>query len=247
MIPSLAPCFTGTLHRFKDALALPGDHASSIAGRDLLERPVVEELMARFAATHPGGDRRALVSMWTHWHFGALIIPTTAAVLLLDRRLPVDLDSVRIALEEDGRTEAVIVADDGRARRAGGSGRFSGLFEGHIEPLVDHFAAHFRVSPRLLWTNAATIFDWVLQQAAAFDGVRQDALDEGHAVLEGKIDGRGRPNPMFGAMQWREQDGQTIRRRKVCCLRYLLPGMADCGTLCPLPARSREGDRLVSH
>jgi len=246
MIPSLAPCFTGALHRFKDALALPGDHASSIAGRDLVERTVAEEFMARFAATHPSGDRRALVSMWTHWHFGALIIPTTAAILLLDRSLPVDLDSVRIALQEDGRTEAVIVPDDGKSRGADASGRFSGLFDGHIEPLVGHFAAHFRVSPRLLWTNAATIFDWTLQQTAAFDGVHRDALDEGRAVLEDKTDGRGRPNPMFGAMQWREKDGQTIRRRKVCCLRYLLPGMADCGSLCPLPARGRERGRVVS-
>jgi ferric iron reductase protein FhuF len=247
MIPSLAPCFTGTLLRFKDALALPGEHASSIAGRDLLESEVAERLVSRFAAIHPGGDRRALVSMWTHWHFGALIIPTTAAILLLDRNLPVDLHSVRVALQEDGRTEAVIVTDDGKARGAKASGRFFGLFSGHIEPLVEHFAAHFRVAPRLLWTNAATIFDWTLQQTAAFDGVRRDALDEGRAVLESKMDARGGSNPMFGAMQWREQDGQTICRRKVCCLRYLLPGMADCGSLCPLPAGSRGLQVAATH
>lgn len=247
MIPSLAPCFTGTLLRFKDALALPGEHPSSIAGRDLLDVDVTEDLLSRFAVLHPGGDRRALVSMWTHWHFGALIIPTTAAILLLDRNLPVDLDHVRIALQDDGRTEAVIVADDGGAREVDRSDRFAGLFAGHVEPLVHHFAAHFRVSPRLLWANAATIFDWTLQQAAAFDGVCRSALDEGRSVLESKLDTKGCSNPMSGIMLWREQDGQMVRKRKVCCLRYLLPGMADCGSLCPLPAPSRRRGTAASH
>lgn len=241
MIPSLAPCFTGTLLRFKDALALPGEHATSIAGSDLLDAGVAEDLMARFASLHPGGDRRALVSMWTHWHFGALIIPTTAAILLLDRNLPVGLERVRIALQDDGRTEAVIVADDGGSRETDRSGRFADLFSGHVEPLIDHFAAQFRVSARLLWTNAATIFDWTLQQASIMDGVCRSPLEEGRSVLEIKSDATGRLNPMSGAMLWREQDGQKIRKRKVCCLRYLLPGMADCGSLCPLPERSRRG------
>ncbi len=247
MIPSLAPCFTGTLLRFKDALALPGEHASSIAGSDLLDARVAEGLMARFAAVHPGGDRRALVSMWTHWHFGALIIPTTAAILLLGRNLPVGLEHVRIALQEDGRTEALILANDGHSLKPDGKGGFADLFQGHVEPLVESFAAHFHVSPRLLWTNAATIFDWTLHQAAAFDGVRRSALEEGHNLLESKFDKRGRPNPMSGVMAWREQGGQRVRKRKVCCLRYLLPGMSDCGSLCPLPERSRGHGTVTTH
>jgi ferric iron reductase protein FhuF len=239
MIQSLAPCFTGTLLRFKDALALPGEHPSSVAGRDLLDGEVAERLLSRFAQLHPGGDRRALVSMWTHWHFGAVIIPTTAAIVLLRRDLPVGLDRVRIAVQEDGRTEAVIVGDDGATRGAGSSDRFAPLFAGHVEPVIRHFADRFRVSPRLLWTNAATIFDWTLQQTEAFAEACPAMLREGRALLEGRADTSGRPNPMFGAVLDREQDGRTIRRRKVCCLRYLLPGVADCGSLCPLPARSR--------
>jgi ferric iron reductase protein FhuF len=239
MIHSLAPCFTGTLLRFKDGLALPGEHASSIPGRDLLDTRVAERLLSRFANNHPGGDRRALVSMWTQWHFGALIIPTAAAILLLDRDLPVDLERARIALHEDGRTAAVVVTDDGMSRRAGATNRFSRLFDGHVEPLICHFADHFSVSPRLLWVNASTIFEWTLQQVAAFDGACPAALGESRALLQSRTDVRGRPNPMFGAVQYRDQDGQPVRRRRICCLRYLLPGMEDCGSLCPLPARSR--------
>jgi ferric iron reductase protein FhuF len=239
MIHSLAPCFTGTLLRFKDGLALPGEHASSIPGKDLLDTRVAERLLSRFADTHPGGDRRALVSMWTQWHFGALIIPTVAAILLLDRDLPVDLDRVRIALHEDGRTAAVVVTDDGKPQGAGATDRFSRLFDGHVEPLIRHFADHFSVSPRLLWTNASAIFEWTLQQVASFDKACPAAMGESRALLESRTDVKGCPNPMFGAVQYRELDGQRVRRRKICCLRYLLPGIEDCGSLCPLPARGR--------
>ena len=244
MITSLAPCFTGTFLWYKDLLALPGEHASSISGRDLVDFRITESLLSRFAETHPGGDRRAIVSMWTQWHFGALIIPSTAAILLLDRNLPVALDRVRIALHEDGRTSAIILPDDGESLRTGAADRFSELFGGHIGPLIDHFSGQFRVSRRVLWTNAATTFEWTVQQASALGAIFPSALSDGRALLESRTDTTGRPNPMFDAVQWRERDGQPVRTRRTCCLRYLLPGIEDCGGLCPLPtAGRRRGQR----
>ena len=239
MISSLAPCFTGIFLWYKDGLSLPGEHDSSIPGRSLLDAKFADELLSRFAETYSGADQRAVVSMWTQWHFGALIIPTTAAILLLDRDLPVELDSVSLALHEDGRTAAIILPSDGESRRADATDRFSRLFDGHIEPLVDHFASHFRVSRRLLWTNAATVYEWTLRQAGAFKQVCPEAMAEGRALLERRTDASGRPNPLSGAIQYCEQDGQLAPKRKVCCLRYLLPNMEDCGNICPLPARSR--------
>jgi ferric iron reductase protein FhuF len=234
MIPSLAPCFTGIFLWYKDGLALPGENACSIPGKDLLDKHVVEDLLCRFARTHPDSDRRALISMWTQWHFGALIIPVTAASLLIDRDLPVGLEHVSIALHEDGRTAAIVLPHDGGTRCPSATERFSCLFEGHIEPLIEQLSSHFRVSRRLLWTNAATIFDWTLQQAEALNA-SPTSLSEGRSLLSCKTDVYGRSNPMFGALQYIEEGEQTIRRRKVCCLRYLLPGMSDCGSLCPLP------------
>jgi ferric iron reductase protein FhuF len=241
MISSLAPCFTGTFMGFKDALALPGEYEASLEGRALLDPQVTEKLLGRFAGVHPGADRRALVSMWTQWYFGALVIPVTAAIVLLDRDLPVELERVRIAFHEDGRVAAIVVADDGTSCGAGMPNRFSRLFMGHVDPLIRHLAEHFRVSPRLLWTNAATVFEWTLQQAAAYDDASVEALAEGHALLEARTDMSGKSNPMCGAVQLRHEDGQTFRRRKVCCLRYLLPGVDDCGSLCPLDHGAAAG------
>lgn len=240
MIASLAPCFAGNLHWYKETLALPGTHGGVIAGRSLLEKNVAEELISRFAGTYPGGDRHALVSMWTQWHFGALVIPATAAIVLLDRELPVDLDAIGIVPHESGRTAALVIPDDGRPHPGNATERFSRLFEGHVEPLIRSFAGRFGVSKRLLWTNAAAIFEWTLQQALEVGAPCPAALEEGRALLQRRSGGDGRPNPICGAVGYPLEQGQPVRRRKVCCLRYLLPGVEDCGSLCPLPPTSRQ-------
>ncbi|NBJ13416.1 siderophore-iron reductase FhuF [Microvirga arsenatis] len=238
MIPSLEPCFTGVFTHYKDALALPGEHPSSVRGRELLDASVLDSLLSRFSAVHPGGDRRALVSMWAQWHFGALIIPTTLAALVLDRNLPVDLDRICIAVHEEGRTAAVILPDEGVPRKGDDAERFASLFRGHIEPLIRTLAARFKVSPRLLWNNAADVFEWTLQQAAGAGMAKPDVLEEGRSLLNDRLWAGGAPNPMFGLVRYVRQEEQETRRRKVCCLRYHLPGIACCGSICPLPPPS---------
>ncbi|MGJ4860245.1 siderophore-iron reductase FhuF [Labrys sp. La1] len=240
MIASLAPCFAGNLHWYKESVALPGVHGRLIAGRSLLEKGVAEDLMSRFADTYPGADRQALVSMWTQWHFGALVIPATAATLLLNRELPVDLDAIGIVPHESGRTAALVIPDEGRPHPGDATKRFSRLFEGHVEPLIHNFGARFGVSKRLLWTNAAAIFEWTLQQVLDVGVPGPVALEEGRALLQQRSGGDGRPNPICGAVRYPLEQGQPVRRRKVCCLRYLLPGVEDCGSLCPLPQISRK-------
>ncbi|WP_332685058.1 siderophore-iron reductase FhuF [Bosea sp. (in: a-proteobacteria)] len=234
MLPVLAQCLPEALAWYRDKLALPGAHAGTIPGTDLLDGAVTERLMTRFSKSHPGGDRRALVSMWTQWHFGMLIIPATAAIVVLDRDLPVGLDRIGVAPHEEGRTAALVLADEGE-KRAPRAARFSRLFDGHVAPLIAHFASHFEVSPRLLWSNATAIFEWTLQEFAAAGTAQPEALGEGFALLQSQSGPDGRRNPMFGAVRYPLCDGEPTRQRKVCCLRYLLPGVACCGSLCPLP------------
>ena len=242
MISSLAQRLPEALAWYGDKLVLPGEHPNAIPGADLLGHGAADRLMERFAGAHPGGDRRALVSMWTQWHFGMLIIPTTAAILLLDRDLPVALDEVGLVPHEHGRTAALVVAHEGRPCGANGT-RYSRLFDGHVAPLIAHFAGHFSVSPRLLWTNAAAIFEWALQQVAATGEAAPEALAEGFALLEAHTDARGKRSLMLDAVRYPMQDGEPTRQRKICCLRYLLPGVAHCGSLCPLPEATVARER----
>lgn len=232
MTAFLADRLPEALAAYAGRLVLGDGQGTAMSGRDLLEGPAVERLMARFEAFYSGGDRRALVSMWTQWHFGLLIVPATAAILMLDRDLPLALDEIAIVLHESGRPDAFVLAELGPPNRAGAR-RFARLFDGHVGPLAANLAARFHVSPRLIWSNAAAIFEWALQQVP--DGAGQEeARAEARDCLERRLDPAGQRNPMFDQVRYPLVAGEPVRRRKLCCLRYLLPGVADCGSLCPV-------------
>lgn len=230
-LPSFAARFPEALAWYRDKLVLPDDSREVVSGRELLDGGA-ERLMARFAALYPDSDRRALVSMWTQWHFGALVIPATVATLVCDRDLPIELDRIAIVPQEAGLTSAIVIPDEGAAH-AGGGERFARLLDGHVAPLIAQLAGQFRVSPRLIWSNAAAIFEWALQQVP--DGAGQEeARAEARDWLERRLDPAGQRNPMFDQVRYPLVAGEPARRRKLCCLRYLLPGVADCGSLCPV-------------
>lgn len=234
MIAFLADRLPEGLAAYADRLVLADGQGRAMSGRDLLDGDTVEQLMARFETSHCGGDRRALVSMWTQWHFGLLIVPATAAILMLDRDLPLALDEIGIVPHETGRPDAFVLAELGTPNPAGAR-RFARLFDGHVAPLAANLAARFRVSPRLIWSNAAAIFEWTLQQMP--DGARQaEARAEARDLLERRLDPAGQRNPMFDQVRYPLEQGEPVRRRKLCCLRYLLPGVADCDSLCPVRA-----------
>lgn len=232
-LPSFASRFPEALAWYRDKLVLPGGGQEAVTGRDLLEGGA-DRLMERFAALYPDSDRRALVSMWSQWHFGALVIPATVAILLGERDLPLELDRIAIVPQEAGLTSAIVISDEGASRSADGD-PFARLFEGHVAPLIALLTRQFRVSPRLLWVNAAQIFEWTLQQLPA-DLVDPQALAAAHLRLERRLEPSSQRNPMHEAVRYPMEQGEPVRRRKLCCLRYLLAGVADCGSLCPLHA-----------
>jgi ferric iron reductase protein FhuF len=232
-LPSFAARFPEALAWYRGKLVLPGDARETVSGQELLEG-AAERLMARFATLYPDSDRRALVSMWSQWHFGALLIPATAAILLSDRDLPLELDRVAIAPQEAGLTSAIVIPNEGTLRGADGD-PFVRLFEGHVAPLITLLSGQFRVSPRLLWVNAAQIFEWTLLQVPAALADPQ-ALAAARLRLERRLEPPGQRNPMVDAVRYPVEHGEPVRRRKLCCLRYLLAGVADCGSLCPLHA-----------
>lgn len=239
-LPSFTSRFPEALAWYQDKLVLSGGAGETVSGQKLLAG-AADRLMARFATLYPDSDRRALVSMWSQWHFGALVIPATVAILLCDRDLPLELDRIAIVPQDVGLTSAIIISDEGR-RRVDGRDPFARLFDGHVAPLISHFAERFRVSPRLLWANAAAIFEWTLQQLPA-DHADAEALAAARLRLERRLEPSGQRNPMFEAVRYPVEQGEPIRRRKLCCLRYLLAGVADCGSLCPLHAGCASATR----
>jgi len=85
----------------------------------------------------------------------------------------------------------------------------------HLTPLVDTLARQSGLSRKVFWGNAAHYLEWIVRQ------------------LPGQNPDFALPTPMTDAIRYVEEDGLRVRRRKVCCLRDRIPGIEDCGSLCP--------------
>lgn len=234
----LAGCFAGDLARFAGSIR-PDDGAPHLAGRSLLELATLRGLIERFAATQPGGEPRAVVSMWSQWHFSNVVVPATVAQLLAGVGLPVSLEAGRFVLHENGCTAGVLVVSDGPLARCRAEDGFAALVEGHLSPLIALLAGHFGVSAKLLWNNAAVSLAWSVQQCAGDPRVDREGLLAAQALLTSALTPAGRKNPLDGALRPSALAPMEGCQRKICCLRYLLPGMADCGSFCPLPRHAR--------
>lgn len=239
-LPELAGCFTGSFAYLGGAVQRR-DETEGLPGARLLDEAMLDGLLLRFAERHPGGERQALVSMWSQWHFAAVVIPTVAALLLAHRELPVALPEARFALHDDGRTAAILLRPGATLAPAGRRGRFDALIEGHLAPLVKLLAAHFPVSARLMWANVAVRFAWAVQQCAERPEADRDGIAEAEKLLTTALTPAGARNPLYDMLRPSPLVAIEACQRRVCCLRYLLPGVADCGSLCPLPpARRRQ-------
>jgi len=238
MIPDLAPAFDGPLSFARDSLVLPDDARPAIPCSALRCPVMLGTVMDRFAARFPGGDRHAVASMWSQYYLARLIYPVLAVNLLLDRALPVGLEETSLILTEDGAPDAFRIAHCGRPVAEEGCARYAALVRGHLEPMVAAMAEAGGASPRLFWCNAGHRCDHLL------------------SLLEGRAETAPAAEVLLGLPRWEEawdnplgrslcaapEGGSCSSRRRVCCLRYRLPGFEDGCPSCPLPAIRRKHD-----
>lgn len=237
----LSTIFTGNLAHYRDKLVLPEDEREVVSGCDLLRPHVFDSVIARFGAQYPGGDRRAVVSLWSQWYFSTLLIPSVAAILLLDRILPLPIDGVGVVLDEEKHHPVAFrLPHSGHAApRPDPFERFHALVRCHLAPLITAISRSSGLSPRLLWSNAGGYFEWTVRELASRDPATEAAA-AGERFLQSRAWPDGWRNPLFEPVRYVDEEGERVCRRRICCLRYLLPGMNGCGNLCPL-ARVRSG------
>ncbi|RKK06047.1 siderophore-iron reductase FhuF [Pseudoroseomonas wenyumeiae] len=245
MIESLAPVLQGPLSFARDALCLPDSmpEGEVLPCAALAEPGVLGGLLDRFAARHGGADRRAVVSMWTQYYAVRLVYPVLAANLLLGRDLPLAPEETLLLVGPDGDPRGFCLAHEGGTVAAGGLERFAPLLRGHFAPLVAAVVAEGRIAPRLAWSNIGVRFASVAEMAEQQGLLSEAARADIDAVLERSCWPDGSPNPICGV--YGAACGDTDRRRRVCCLRYLLPDFTGCGCTCPLPAG--RGEALTRH
>ncbi|WP_019905844.1 siderophore-iron reductase FhuF [Methylobacterium sp. 77] len=173
-------------------------------------------------------DRRALVSLWTQYYLPALIIPYFTALSRLGRALPIGFDRVGFELDEAGIVSRFIVAE-ADSRDAEPEPGLDPLIEGHLRPFFDLCHGHYGLSRRVLWCNAGVTADFALRELSIGTAAMVPVQFRVEACL-GRCgaDAFGRC-PLARAFSVGEE-----RRRRVCCMRYKLPGVPSCGALCPV-------------
>lgn len=210
--------------------------SDTIACQDLCDPEHFATTIDRYAARFPGIDRRAAVSLWTMYYFSHLVVGPLAFWLLDGRVLSLATRDLTARLNrENGLPAGFVLRDAGTLNpTASVFDAMDDAIMGHAAPLIDTVSAQASVSPKLLWSNVAVYADWVIREICAD---MPDRLDSALAFLDSNAWPNGAPNPLHGWMR-RETapDGICFSQRRVCCLRYILPGVPGCGMICPIPA-----------
>ncbi|WP_083651510.1 siderophore-iron reductase FhuF [Vreelandella massiliensis] len=208
---------------------LPGD---ALTDASQLRRHVLH-----FGATDlQSDDLKANASLWSKWHFSAVVAPALAAHLLLNRQLPLSLDQVALHLTTSGRTERLHLAHEGKALPTSEPfAAFSPLINAHLAPVIETLAAISGVSPKVFWSNAGTYFDYFTRLLAAHPDADPQRLNDANAILTSRQRPDGQRNPLYQPVV-ESADGK--RQRRLCCLRYRAPKLGYCGN-CPLSCRNK--------
>jgi ferric iron reductase protein FhuF len=205
---------------------------------DLLDPACLDALLTRFGARYGHGDRRAVASLWSKWHFSALAAHCLAANLLLERDLPLGLDELHLEQSPEGQTTGLALRHAGRPLAdLDPCRRFATLLDDHLGPLIEALAAATGASQKVFWSNAGNYFEHFAGALADHPMAAPDDAEPARALMESRMLPDGRRNPLYRPVRYVEGEAERPRRvRRLCCIRYLIDELGVCGN-CPLACR----------
>ncbi|TDX23335.1 ferric iron reductase protein FhuF [Modicisalibacter xianhensis] len=244
MLPSLSALFQGPLAVFHDRVLLtPQAQGDVVPVQHLFTPRGLDDVLDRYAGAfttpvYRRPDRRALVSQWSKYFLAQVVYVPVAANLLLDRRLPVAFDTLGVQLDELGLVERLVIPHEGEhisVPKGDVEARLRPLMEGLLWPVIVSMTAHTGIGSKALWSNVGHYYAYLI-------GLLQDlpapppSVDDGARLMGLSCFADGERNPLYRPVRHVENaDGQVESLRRVCCIRYKLPGLDYCGN-CPLPA-----------
>lgn len=233
MTPDIDALLTGPLSFAHGYLALvPGD-GEAIRGHELRRPEVLRALLDRYCQQFGKADRRAAVSMWMQSYAVRLVYPVLAANLMAGRDLPLALDDMTLLVGPEGGPRGFVLPHAGGVVATRGMARFAPLVRDHLDPLIEALSRVDRITPRLAWSNAGIRISGTADIARRAGRLGAEADEDVTLLLGSASWPDGWPNPVLEPYRVPAGGGQAQRR--VCCLRYLLPGFAGCGASCPVP------------
>ncbi len=221
-------------------LGMPDDaHARAARIVPLNALPAHRDALLGAMAGHYGGDpalhARALLSQWSKHYFGRAATAGVVAALTLGRPLDMSPERTFVALD-DGMPAGLYFAADALGEPcADPASRYAGLVA-HLGAAIDMLAAMGRVTPRVLWSNAGNLLDYLFATCRALPCAADPARDAEWLFRAACADGGANPlrTPVRDAVPRSPLLPAPFRARRVCCLRYEIPGETQlCGS-CPL-------------
>ncbi len=245
-IPCCTPhsIFQGALEPYADTLVLPGEKTGEISLTDFLAPASLDAALARVGPHFGGTDVRALASLFIIHYVHILMPVTVVAGLLMGRSLPVAYDRVSVVLDEEGLPDHFVLPDEGHTDASPDPFvRFGPLVFDHLEPVFAAVAARSGLSPRVLWTNAANLFEAILRETEGW-GLNPEAVAAAEALVASPRWPDGRRNPFHAPVRYAEGTG---RRAALApgLLRALPAAASQILPQLPPPPRRRQGRRRI--
>jgi ferric iron reductase protein FhuF len=239
---SLKAVFAGEHAWCGEKMMLSSELEGAVPLQDFFRSGGFSAALDTYAAAHGGTDRRAVASMWSLYYFSILTIPYIVA-RRAEQALPITPADMTIALAEDGLPRALGLSREGDWSEGGQDDLPSfvmPLVKQHLPDVVAQLKVLGGIAPKLAWNNAAVYIDYAFnatERSVESNSWASRALFEQPHLPDGSA------NPFHGCLRHEADGEQTVCRRKVCCLRYLLPGIPSCGELCALPAQRMPAQR----
>jgi ferric iron reductase protein FhuF len=195
------------------------------------ERDRMLDAMVRRYGGEPSLHGRALLSQWSKFYFRLAAPAAIAAALTLGRPLGMAAERCSVALC-DGMPDALYLPRDALdAPTTDPARRYRSFVYEHLQIVVEILSALVPMAPRVLWSNAGNLLD------ALLDAYRSDEASE-QAALDAQWMFASERHPLHGSVRAMTPRSALLptpfRARRVCCLRYEIPGERQlCGS-CPL-------------
>ena len=171
-------------------------------------------------------ENKPLLSLWAQWYIGLLVPPLMLALLTEESAISLSPDHFRVEFHETGRAACfwIDVHADVRASQKPAIERMDDLVSQALMPVVQALEATGEINGKLIWSNTGYLINWYLGEMKTLLGEEQVNLLRQRCFFTSTL-ADGQDNPLWRTVVLR--DGLLVRR--ICCQRYRLPDVKQCG------------------
>ncbi|WP_321801002.1 siderophore-iron reductase FhuF [Caballeronia sp. J97] len=204
-----------------------------------------DALLAAMIALY-GGDAglhaRALLSQWSKYYFGLAVPAGVAAARLLGRALDMSPGRTYLVLQQGMPAALHFDADALQASDADPAIRYASLVA-HLDSVIGMIAGMTKIAPRVLWSNAGNLLDYLLANCPT---IMADADSDARWLFRSS-DANPLRTPIRDATPRSPLLPNPFRARRVCCVRYEIPGETQLCASCPLLLTMRDEELALQN